>query len=96
MVLSNSTVRGTKEKFISLYMPMVTGHLPDEAVQLIEEVKTLVDSFGGKKNVSCRFLKRGCTDTIVHSENSSVYKGTLQIPRSRIPKKVLRLLDSGT
>lgn len=97
MVLSKCRVRHSNEIFISLYIPRLTGHLPSEAVHMIDDVKAAVEMMGGKKNASSRFLNRGCTDvTINGSANTTVCRSVMQIPRRNdIPKNILCLLDSG-
>jgi hypothetical protein len=49
MVLSKSQIKSDKEFVISLYMPMLTGYLPAEVQQIIDDVKRAVVESGGKK-----------------------------------------------
>lgn len=95
MVLSKSVTRH-KEPMISLYMPLLVGHLPTSMLDSLEDVKCAVVEKGGKRNASCRFLRRGCQDSICASNNYLVCKGVQQIPRTAdLPKYILPRLDSG-
>lgn len=76
-------------------MPLLTGQLNSEIQNQIDRLKDDVVENGGKRNVSCTFLQRGCQDKICKSSNSIVCRGVLQIPRTIIQKKLLQQLDHG-
>lgn len=97
MVLSKTMKRQSKETYISLYVPLLRGHLRTEAQSKIDDIKQAVIEMGGKTNAGCRFLKAGCKDTYCTSNNTVTCKGVLQIPRNQtwLSKNLLRSLDSG-
>ncbi|XP_065916811.1 uncharacterized protein [Dysidea avara] len=94
MVLSNTFKRKTKTLCVSIYCPVLREHLNTEAKKRLEEIKDAVKQMGGESNGGCRFLKSGCKDTRCTSNNTSTCKGVLQIPRTNISERLLRLLDS--
>lgn len=89
MVVSKVRTRNNDD-MVSLYIPMLSGYLPDEAISMLKEVKEAAAMKGGEKNASGRFLKTTCTDTKISTSNSIPCRGVLQIKRS--PEK----LDAGT
>ena len=97
MVLSKTMKRQSKETYISLYVPLLRGHLTTEAQLKIDDIKQAVLEMGGKNNAGCRFLKAGCKDMQCTSNNTITCKGVLQIPRKQacLSKNLLRSLDSG-
>ena len=96
MVLSKTVKRQSKETFISLYLPLLRGHLTTDVQSKIDDVKQAAVDMGGKTNAGCRFLKSGCKDTRCTTENTVTCKGVLQIPRSHsLSKNLLRSLDLG-
>lgn len=96
MVLSKTVKRQSKETYVSIYLPLLRGHLTSELQSKIDEIKPTVLEMGGKSNAGCRFLKSGCKDTRCTSENTVTCKGVLQIPRCQnLSKSLLRALDCG-
>lgn len=93
MVLSRTATK--HDEMSSFYMPLLTGQLNSEIQNQIDRLKDDVVENGGKRNVSCTFLQRGCQDKICKSSNSIVCRGVLQIPRTIIQKKLLQQLDHG-
>ena len=75
MVLSKTVKRQSKETYISLYVPLLRGHLTTEMQCRIDDIKQTVVEIGGKSNAGCRFLKSGCKDTRCTSENTVTCKG---------------------
>ena len=95
MILSKTVKRQAKEMYVSLYMPLLRGHLTTTTQSKIDDIKQSVLEMGGKTNAGCRFLKAGCKDDYCTSNNTSTCKGVLQIPRSHLSKTLLKSLDSG-
>jgi hypothetical protein len=94
MLLSKCNTRTSSEQVISIYMPLLIGHLPSEVTVLIEDIKVATVQMGGRRNASCRFLQRGSTENMCGKGNTIVCKGVLQIPRNKdIPKRLLHELD---
>ncbi len=94
MVLSNSK-KMDGEEVVSLYMPMLGEHLPRADNTYMMTIKKEVEKMGGKKNASCQFLRPNSSDLFVNSSNSQVQRSVLQIPRHKVDKDVLVLLDKG-
>lgn len=93
MVLSKyPTCNG--DHVISLYMPALTDHLPSGIKDSLPEVKDAVLDMGGKKNATCRFLKRNSADKVCTSDNIIACRGVLQVPRAKeFPKHLFQILD---
>ena len=95
MVVSKVRTRNNDD-MVSLYIPMLSGYLPDEAISMLKEVKEAAAKKGGGKNASGRFLNT-CTDTKISTSNSIPCRGVLQIKGSpEISSKLLEKLDAGT
>lgn len=95
MVLAKVKTKYAAEPVVSLYLPMLTEYLPPKALLMVLDVKKMAVAMGGKRNASGRFLRRGYTDTVVVTANSTPCKGVLQIPRKNdICDKLLVQLDS--
>ena len=96
MVLSKTIKRQSKIAHVSLYIPLLRGHLTTETLHKLEDIKQAVIEMGGLTNAGCRFLKSGCKDTRCTSNNTATCRGVLQIPRTQtLSRRILGMLDSG-
>ena len=48
MVLSKTVKRQSKETYVSIYLPLLRGHLTSEVQSKIDEIKPTVLDMGGK------------------------------------------------
>ena len=95
MVVSDIQTK-QNDHVISLYIPLLSGYLPEEAHSMLKMVKEMAVDKGGKRNASGRFLKMGCTDQKIVTANSIPCRGVLQIKRTKeINTKLLAKLDAG-
>ena len=61
--------------------------------ELEKDVKTAIKAAGGVCNVSGVFLKTTSDDTVVNSKTGVNRRSVAYIPRSQVPKEVLKVLD---
>ncbi|XP_065908179.1 uncharacterized protein [Dysidea avara] len=92
MIISRSGTR-KGDVMISLYMLLLMSHVSEDMQHSIDDIKRMTVELGGRRNVSCRFLQRGCRDTECKSSNTVVCKGVLQIPRLPEFSKLSATLD---
>ena len=94
MVLSKTVKRSSRLLHVSLYVPLLRGHLTTEIQHKLDDIKDTVIEMGGQSNAGCRFLKSGCKDTRCTSQNTAPCRGVLQIPRTHnLSRRLLGSLD---